>query len=70
MWADVRPNDHDNPAGLSRVPPCNRCGHDEHLYACGVVIAERANEGRDVLCPCRGGIPIPGVFTNPRNRGA
>jgi hypothetical protein len=60
-WADVRPNDHDVP-GLSRIPPCSRCGHDEHAFRCLVLVDPHHHE--DVVCPCRGGVPIPGVFAS------
>ena len=59
MAADARPNDHKDPAGVSRIPPCNRCGHDEHLMRCGALV-DPVYE--DVLCPCRGGVPLPAVF--------
>ena len=58
-WSDERPNDHDR-LGLSRIPSCDRCGHDEHLLRCGALI-DPVHE--DVACPCRGGVPLPAVFT-------
>lgn len=60
-WADDRPNDHDDPAGLSRVPACRNCGHDEHLHRC-LALVDPIYE--DVVCPCRGGVPIPGVYAS------
>ena len=55
---DARPNDHRDPAGLSRIAPCTHCGHDEHVTRC-LALVDRVHE--DVLCPCRG-VPIPGVY--------
>lgn len=52
--ADARPNNFDRP-GLSRLMPCDRCGHDEHLLHCRALISE----AHQVLCPCRPA-PIPG----------
>ena len=56
-WSDARPNDHDRP-GLSRIPPCDRCGHDEHVMKCGALVDLRIV---DVFCPCRD-VPVPGVY--------
>lgn len=55
-WADERPNDHDHP-GLSRIAPCEHCGHDEHITRC-LALIDPVHE--DVVCPCRG-VPIPGM---------
>lgn len=63
-WADARPSDHDDPDVLSRIAPCNRCGHDEHVTRC-LALVDPVYE--DVLCPCRGGVPLPGVFATPRS---
>jgi hypothetical protein len=40
---------------LSRIAPCDRCLHDEHLFRCGVEVAD------GVFCPCRD-VPVNGAI--------
>ena len=44
----------DQPVPLSRVMPCDRCSHDEHVLRCDAEIV------LGVLCRCRD-VPVPGI---------
>ena len=62
--ADQLPAEHTGTLG--RLMVCDRCGHDEHVLACG------ADVDAGVECCCRD-VPVPGIYPfvprGPRARG-
>ncbi|MDF1603410.1 hypothetical protein [Nocardioides sp. YIM 152315] len=51
--ADERPAEHTGT--LSRLMPCDRCQHDEHVMRCDAEVIP------GVLCRCRD-VPVPGLY--------